>query len=271
VSPPAALRLLCAALVLSAAPAAAATISLTILAQPYVTSSGLDVHLDIRNNGDARALNVLPFAALRGEDAPGTLVPALEPDRSTLQTIRIPLSAPEKMRGVWPLIIQISYNDANHHPFEALHVVRVPFGPDQAADVVRLELEGATIETSGELAADIAAPAGTSVALTFIVPTGLAVAPQQAVVALTGSSRRMTGLLTNAGATAGSVLPVFAVAEYDIGDRHATAIAAATVTIEEGAQAEAPDPRTALRVAAFIVLVALLGVAARWPKSSRVG
>jgi hypothetical protein len=244
------------------APAFAATIQLTILAQPYVGRHGLDVHLDIRNNGDAAAHNLLPFVALRGEDAPGTLVPVLEPRRSLLQTIRIPLTAPEKMRGVWPLFVRLSYGDANNHPFEAVHVVGVPFGPEAPAPLP-LRLAGTRLETTGELNADIEAPAGTSAALTFVVPAGLAVAPEQTVVTLTGARRRVTALLTNAGATAASVLPAFVVAEYDVGDRHGTSIATAMVEIASAEEPAPPRPAGA-RIAALALLFAALGLAARW-------
>jgi hypothetical protein len=254
-----ALRVLAAAAALAvflAPPARAATIQLTILAQTFLAPGGLRVHLDVRNNGDARARNVVPIVIFRGDEVIGTLVPGLEPKHSLLQTLTIPLSKADALRGAWPLYVRVSYGDLNNHPFEAVHVVSIPFGSDAPPDAVDLQLSGARIVTTGELPAKVRGPSGTSVALTFVVPVGLAVTPDQTVVALAGKTRRVTAFVTNAGATDASALPAFAVAEYDRDGRHGTAVATATVRI-----ASEDDPPIELRTL-VIAAIAVTAIAA---------
>ena len=253
---------LLALLVPGATPAGAGTIQLTILAQPTVSETRLSVHLDVRNTGDTAAGNVMPILVFRGQETLGTLVQTLEPRASNLQTIGIPLEAASRIQGVWPLYVRLSYSDANNHPFEALHVSAVPFGT-LAPQGVTLRLSGTRLTTTGEITAETTGPEGTPVSLSFVVPAGVAVTPEQATLALTGRSHRTTAFVTNAGATAPSTLPVFAVAEYNAGELHGTAIATAMVEIA-GQQPDRDTPAGGSRALAAggAVLVVLAGIAA---------
>lgn len=238
----------------AAASADAETIQLTILAQHTVSAGGLRVHLDVRNNGDAAARNVMPIATFRGEESLGTFTPALNPQSSLLQTITIPLSNAAAMRGTWPLFIRLPYADSNNHPFEALHIVSIPFGeaaPADGAAPVSVDLSGAAITTTGEISARLQSTIDGNASLTFIVPAGIAVTPENATLFLNPGTRRINAFVTNAGATESSQLPVFAVLEYESAGRHTTAIANAVVEI-------APERDLGVRNILLIAFAALM-------------
>jgi hypothetical protein len=232
-----------------------ATIQLSISASPVVTSGGLRIQLTIRNEGDAPARNVVPIVVFRGRDTLGAFEPLVDAGRTITQTIAIPLESPGAIRGTWPLYCRIAYADGNNHPFEALHVMTVGFGPTVAAkSPVTVDVDGARFSTSGPATVHLRSTISTESSVSFIVPTGVAVVPDHASVFLEPGTRTMAPLVTNAGATASSRLPMFAVVEFDAAGEHATAIGSAILEI-------APDhgPR-AVGWVMPAVLVALIAV-----------
>ncbi len=202
-----------------------ATIALTISATPVVTRAGLSVELTIRNSGDASARNVTPIVVFRGDQTLGTFEPLVEAGRSLTQSIEVPLGSPGAIPGTWPLYFRIAYADGNNHPFEALHVTTVSFGsPRAAAPAVTVDVSGAAFSTSGQATARLHSTISTEASVTFVVPIGASVFPDHASVFLEPGTRDVAAVVTNAGATASSRLPMFAVAEFETGGQHATAI-----------------------------------------------
>jgi hypothetical protein len=258
-----------AALVAAAASSAQAeTIALTILGQHHVSGGQLRVQLDIRNNGDAPARNLMPILAFRGTESLGTFAPSLAPQSTLLQTVAFPLPEGPGPRGVWPVYVRLSYADGNNHPFEALHVMRVGFGAaPEERPAVEVALAASRVSTTGEIAADLRSTISTATSLSFIVPAGLAVTPEQANVFLEPGSRRVVAFVTNAGATQASRLPVFAVVEYDTGGAHRTSLSTAVVEI---AAAEAPQPVPSMfpRIV-FLSVIALALALATWHRAKR--
>jgi hypothetical protein len=234
---PASLLLLAAIAASHARDASAETIQLVILSQSYLSADGLEVRLDVRNNGDTAARNVLPIAAFRGTETLGAFVADLAPAASLLQTISIPLTDPARLRGVWPLFIRVSYVDGNNHAFEALHAVTVAFRPEGAREEaapptpVTVTLSADAVSTTGQLSATLTSTLSGNATVSFVVPEGLAVTPEQANVFLEPGTRRLSAIMTNAGATESSRLPAFAVLEYEIDGLHATTIASSVVDI----------------------------------------
>jgi hypothetical protein len=212
-----------------------ATIQLSISASPVVTSAGLRLQLTVRNGGDAPARNVMPIVAFRGSETLGTFEPLVEAGRTVSQTIAIPLESPAAIRGTWPLYCHIAYADGNNHPFEALHVMTIGFGsPVTAKSPITVDVGGARFSTSGQASVQLHSTISAESSVSFIVPTGVAVAPDHASVFLEPGTRTMAPLVTNAGATASSRLPLFAVVEFDAGGEHATAIGSGVLEIAPG-------------------------------------
>ena len=265
-----ALTLIPATLVaLTASPAQAETIALTILGQHHVSNGQLRVQLDIRNNGDAPARNLMPILAFRGTESLGTFAPSLAPQSTLLQTVAFPLPEGSGPRGVWPVYVRLSYADANNHPFEALHVMTVSF--NAAAEEragVEVALSAGRVTTTGQVTTDLTSTIRASTSLSFLVPAGLAVTPEQASVFLEPGSRRVVAFVTNAGATEASRLPVFAVAEYQAGGEHRTVVATGVVEIVP----ERDNRATWIIPAALVALLATWAIIAlvvkRRPRTS---
>ena len=231
-----------------------ATITLTISARPVVTNAGLSVELTIRNSGDAPARNVTPIIVFRGDQTLGTFEPLVEAGRSLTQTVVVPLGSPGATSGTWPLYCRIAYADGNNHPFEALHVTTVSFGSPRTADPpVRVDVSGASFSTSGQATARLHSTVSTEASVTFVVPIGVSVYPDHASVFLGPGTRDVAAVVTNAGATASSRLPMFAVAEFQAGGQHATAIGGGTLEITPPREQLAPWVLPAV-LAALIVL-----------------
>ena len=253
---------LAALVVAAASQAQAETIALSILSQSHVSGGALRVQLDIRNNGDAPARNLMPILVFRGTESLGTFAPSLAPQSTLLQTVSFPLPEGPGPRGVWPVYVRLSYADGNNHPFEALHVMTVSFDATaQERPAVDVALSSGRVWTTGEITADLRSTISTNASLSFIVPAGLAVTPDHASVFLTPGSRQMVAFVTNAGATEASRLPVFAVAEYQSGDEHRTSIA--TGMVEIAAERESRS--------AWILPVALIALLATWVIIALVG
>jgi hypothetical protein len=209
-----------------------ATIALTVTAVPTVTSTGVRVQLEVRNSGDTAARNVMPILAFRGNETLGTFEPSLDPGRASMQTIVIPLESADRERGTWPIFCRVAYADANNHAFEAVHVMTVGFSAaDTKAVPVSADVTGARFAVSGQAHVRLRSTIRTDASLTFVVPTGVAVTPDHASVFLEPGTRTVAAVVTNAGATPSSRLPLFAVTEFNVGGEHGTVIGAGMLDI----------------------------------------
>jgi hypothetical protein len=245
-----------------------ATIQLTITATPVVTASGVRVQLELRNAGDAAARNVMPILAFRGNETLGTFEPLLDAGGRTSQTIVIPVESTAAVRGTWPLYFRVAYADANNHPFEAMHVMAVDFGSSATArPAVTVDVTGARFSVSGQANARVQSSVSTEASVSFAVPAGVAASPEHASVFLEPGTRTVAAVVTNAGATAPSRLPIFAVVEFNAGSEHTTAIGAGAIEIT----GDAPFPTWVLPAAMaglIVVWLVLVGVRRRAPRSA---
>jgi hypothetical protein len=171
-------------------------------------------------------------------------------------------------QGTWPVFIRVSYSDAGQHPFEALHVGRVAFDPEPPDLPVAIRMSDSRLTTTGTAVAEISGPSGTRVAVTFAVPLGLAIVPENAVLTLDGTPRTLIAVMTNAGSTDGSQLPVFAVAEFEQNGRHATVIAASLVTVEAARAARPVWPLVSVLLLLALVLGAFFTMSRRGKPSA---
>ena len=252
--------------------AAGGTISIAV--QLTATMSGhhqLRAELAISNTGDEAAFNLRSTIEFEDARTVAQLADVLEPSRTvrpvvTLQTK--PLATPD---GGWPVIVRVSYTDANKHPFEALHVGIVRIGPDNEAPRIELELSASPVAQSGTATASLRSDTAESIELTFIAPSSVTLQPQHVRVRLeAGVASTHQVIVTNTTATAGSRLPLFALARYVRPDgHHRTEVVSTMLTIEPAVPANDTPRRLAFLLGTLVVAWMLILVRAARRNRSR--
>jgi hypothetical protein len=239
-------------------PASAGTIQMVVSSQVSMSSSTLHVRLDIRNQGTEAAFRIAPRIEFRGSRVDGEITDTLDPSALHVAHFNVSAHNIEQHPGSWPMPVRVRYHDRNGHRFEALHVARLRIGnegPEASEPAPGLELSGGRMTQATDLAAYFDPQSLRSqVRVTFVAPTGISVTPRDVLVVPRTASKVATWVHVEVdGATAGSVLPIFAVAEYEAGGRHETALASSILEIV--ADTAPPSSNRVVR-AALVALVA---------------
>ena len=225
-----------------------------------MSASTLHVRLDIRNEGTEAAFRIAPRIEFRGSRFDAEITGTLDP--SALHVAHLTISAHdiEQHPGNWPMPVRVQYRDRNGHQFEALHVARLRVGTENAEaseHAPALELSGSRMTQAADLTAYLDPQwLRSEVRVTFLAPAGVSVTPRDVLVVPRSASKvAIRAQVKLDDATVGSVLPIFAVAEYDAAGRHETALASSTLEIA----AETGRPSSDR-----VLLVALVGLVATW-------
>ena len=244
---------------LTPAPASGGSISISMTAGAELREGQLAVQLTVRNQGDEAAQSVTPTVRFGEHEARGTGTQALAPQQSFEETLRVP--AGDLGPGRWPCRIAVDYTDANHYPFQALHVLLVTVGNPPPAKVLISGITGTRVSGRGTLEIklkNLTAEARTP-ALQLFAPDSLEVAGEPPAITLDGWEEESVSLpLINRTALAGSSLPVFAAVQYDDAGVHQAVVAHALIEVVP-AQSFFAEHRGLLALAALVLVVGWAG------------
>ena len=244
---------------LTPAPASGGSISISMTAGAELREGQLAVQLTVRNQGDEAAQSVTSTVRFGEHEARGTGTQALVPQQSFEETLSVP--AGDLGPGRWPCRIAVDYTDANHYPFQALHVLLVTVGNPPPAKVLISGMTGTRVSGRGTLEIklkNLTAEARTP-ALQLFAPDSLEVAGEPPAITLDGWEEESVSLpLINRTALAGSSLPVFAAVQYDDAGVHQAVVAHALIEVVP-ALSFITGNRAALGLAALVLVFAWAG------------
>ena len=146
-----------------------------------------------------------------------------------------PLAAKPGIPGKYPLILATNYQDANSYPFSAISVSAFDYTQgtisDIAAKISNIELSG---KEKLELAVKNLAETEKQLRIRLIVPKELSADKDSTSLNLPGKSEKALNFeIKKFSALAGSTYAVFAVVEYDEGNKHYTSITSGVVKVVE--------------------------------------
>lgn len=241
-------------------PASAKSISISMTPVAEVREGQLTVRLTVSNLGDDVAQSVTPTLRCGEREARAAGAQTLGPQQSFEETLGVPAS--DLGPGRWPCRVTVDYTDANHYPFQALHVMLVTVGNPPPAKVLVSEMTGARVSSQGTLEIKLKNLAGETrtAALHLVVPQGLEVVGSPQAITLDGWEGKSIALsLINRTALAGSRLPAFAMLEYDDAGGHQAVVAHAPIEVVP-AQSVFSEHRGALALAAVALVVGWAGL-----------
>jgi hypothetical protein len=133
------------------------------------------------------------------------------------------------------VLVRVAYTDAYKHPFEAVHVATIAVATaTEVQPAVAVRLKGAALDQAAQVNAQITAlDKAMRVHATFFAPSTVSLVPHTADLVVEPSApATLPAAVEKAGATPGSRLPVFSIAEYDTAAGHDTVFAAAVITVQ---------------------------------------
>jgi len=242
-----------ALLLLLAVPALASYISLNTKLTSQFERGKLKASVEIVNKGDEAACNVQAEFRSGGLSVLADKVPQLPVDLTYKAKRELPLalSAP----GTYPLALIVHYTDANQYPFSALTLQTFVYR-EEAPSPLASQLGSATIDKEGGLTLRLKNFGSRPLQVTagLVVPAELTAGQAgRAVVLEPNSDQSVSFSIKNFSALAGSTYQVFAVAEFEDGGRHFTAIAPGLVKISNEPKVLGLNPW-----AYFVILVVLV-------------
>jgi len=241
-----------ALLVLLPGVAPAGTISIVLATRVLVGASSVRVELDLRNQGDEAALNVVPTVEFQGRVVPGDTRSSLAPLSRQTVTFDVPFDGAASPRGVWPALVRVRWTDASGHPFEAIHVDLARFGESSAASAVGIDVPDARVDTETTIRARIdRGGVDGPIRLGFATPTGVIVTPRIVTIEA-GADSTVALTIVTTGATVTSRLPLVTMAEYDTVDGHQTVTAVSAIDIGPSGGGSRIQVITILIVAAIV-------------------
>src|SRR2546426_10478516 len=107
-------------------PAAAGSISISILPVVELREGALSAQVKVSNVGDEAAQSVAAVLVFGEHKARGEIHPSLAPGASMDAALSLPVG--ELGTGRWPYQIAVDYTDANQYPFQAIHAGLVTAG-----------------------------------------------------------------------------------------------------------------------------------------------
>jgi len=259
-----------ALLVLVPALAYGAMIQMSIATRVVVEPSGLRVELDLRNQGDEPALEVVPSVEFQGRIVAGASLAALDPASPRTVVIEVPFAGPTQPRGRWPVLVRVSYTDSAGRPFDAIHVDVARFGDDIAPSSVRLAVPDARVDTEVTIRVRLARrDVSEPIRLAFATPAGVAITPR-VITHDPGTPAEVPVSIAAMGATATSRLPLVTIAEYETSEGHQTITAVSMIDIGPSADG------ARIQVIAILLGTALVGwgaivIRTRWRQVGQVG
>jgi len=225
-------RFIIAFLAVTAGPAAAKSISISITPRVELQNDAVVAHVGVKNGGDEAAQSVGAVLFFKDQQVRGEIHPELAPQQAMETTLSIP--APGLQTGRWPYRIAIDYTDANQYPFQALHAGILTIGTPPLAKVAIPSVNAPALSSTGTLRVHLKNLAGVSrnVTVSGAAPEGIEITTPPAEVALgLWGEADVNHSLVNRTALAGSRYPVFVAAEYDDAGVHQSVVMQGIVEI----------------------------------------
>ena len=243
-----------------ARPAAAGSISISILPVVEVREGALSAQVKVSNVGDEAAQSVAAVLVFGEHKARGEIHPSLAPGAAMDAALSLPVG--ELGTGRWPYQIAVDYTDANQYPFQAIHAGLVTVGSPPPARVAVAELKADPLSSSGTLRIRVKNLAGVvrQASVSVVAPEGIEVsAPAQDLRLAAWEERTVSVPIVNRTALVGSRYPVFAEVQYDDEGVHQAVVGQGMVEIE-AAQSFLEKWRLWFEIVAGVLVAAWLGV-----------
>jgi hypothetical protein len=216
-----------------AGPAAAGSISISILPVVELREGTLSAQVKVSNVGDEAADSVAAVLVFGERKARGEIHPSLAPNASMEAALSLPVG--DLGTGRWPYQVAVDYTDANQYPFQAIHLGLVTVGSPPPAKVAVAELKGDPLSSTGTLRIRVKNLGGVArqASLSVVTPEGIEVtAPVQDVKLAAWEERTVSAPIVNRTALVGSRYPVFAEVQYDDEGVHQAVVGQGMVEIE---------------------------------------
>lgn len=222
----------CALLACGAGTASAGTIQLLVASRVTTGVDPMRVEIDVRNQGDEAASNVVPIVRFRERTLTGEVVDTIDPSAERTIGLAIPVPDTAQWRGQWPIVVRVRYTDAGGAVHEAIHVTLARFGGAAEASGVRLHAADARFDEQVRVNVRVAVDdPGGDVRLRFVAGAGLVVSPGDVTVAPGSRGATVPVTVTNVSAARGSRLPFAAIAEVNTAGGHQAAVATSMLEI----------------------------------------
>src|SRR3989449_7585450 len=202
-------------------PAAAGSISISILPVVELREGALSAQVKVSNVGDEAAQSVAAVLVFGEHKARGEIHPSLAPGASIDATLS--LAVGDLGTGRWPYQVAVDYTDANQYPFQAIHLGLVTLGSPPPAKMAVSEVKADPLSSAGTLRIRVKNLAGVvrQASLSVVTPEGVEVtAPVQDVKLAAWEERTVSVPIVNRTALVGSRYPVFAEVQYDRSEEH---------------------------------------------------
>src|SRR5437867_9229198 len=216
-----------------ASPAAAGSISISILPVVELREGALSAQVKVSNVGEEAAQSVAAVLVFGEHKARGEIHPSLAPGASMDAALSLPVG--ELGTGRWPYQIAVDYTDANQYPFQAIHAGLVTVGSPPPAKMAVAELKADPLSSSGTLRIRVKNLAGVvrQASVSVVAPEGIEVStPTEEVKLAAWEERTVTAPIVNRTALVGSRYPLFAQVQYDEDGVHQTVAGQGMVEIE---------------------------------------
>jgi hypothetical protein len=239
------------------APAAASFISLNTSLTTKVTGRQLLVLVKAENKGDETAYNVQAEIRVAHQSVLGQKVSQLPVNSRYQAEFSIPLSKLAKP-GCYPLALLLHYTDANQYPFSALSCQTFNFNSTDLPPEIFGKMTAGSFWKKGEVKLSYKNLGDNKfkLAISLITPRELTVSGEKKTLLLSAkSAESLTIPVENFSALSGSNYQIFALAEYNLGDKHQTVIVPGMIRIADKTTLLGLD-----RNLLIVILVALLAI-----------
>ena len=221
---------------LSAYFVSASHITMSTRASAKASDDFVKLNISTINKGDEPAINIQFIASIANNVVASSIKPALgvNEEFSWQKNIEHSFDKP----GRYPIILTISYQDANGYPSSALTASFVDFRQNLVSDVFGT-IEDIELSRKARLKLRIKNNGNTEkdVSIRFITPKELSIKDAELVVKLDGKEEKdVTTTIESFSALSGSTYVIFAMLEYDEDNRHYSESASGVVRIVEKKQ-----------------------------------
>src|SRR2546427_3043380 len=216
-----------------AGPAAAGSISISILPVVELREGALAAQVEVSNVGDEAARSVAAVPVFGEHKARGEIPPSLAPNAS--MDAALSLAVGDLGTGRWPYQVAVDYTDANQYPFQAIHLGLVTVGSPPTAKAAVSEVKADPLSSAGTLRIHLKNLAGVvrQSSLTVVTPEGLEVTvPVQDVKLAAWEERTVSVPIVKRTGLGGSRYPVFPEVQYDGDGVHQAVSGQGMVAIE---------------------------------------
>lgn len=216
--------------------AQAGTIALSTQIEMAMVDSNLLVKISVSNQGDEAAFNVFPELRIGPVTKTFTKLGQIDSSENHYWAVRIRDSELDfQKNGSYPVYVLMQYQDANQYRFSMPEMIILNYRSPNVKGTVSGNIGIKMEKGAGEAIVKLTSHAAHSFSgkLTLFLPVELESRPQSMSVALAPSERRKAHVfkVRNLSALEGSQYKMFAVLEFNHGDKHGVIILSDVISI----------------------------------------